>query len=87
MIKHINRKSISDCLLKIIVTYSTEVHDDSKKEVISKIISVFNTSDNESRDNICEILCEMLQNRRIYYLIAKNKIILEQELTKLIYLK
>jgi hypothetical protein len=48
MIKHLNRKSISDCLMKIIIGYSKEIQDaEVKKEIIEKIIESFDTNDEE----------------------------------------
>lgn len=50
MIKHLNRKSISDCLLKLLLSYSPEVADtEIKTEIINKILDNIDFNDEEVR--------------------------------------
>jgi hypothetical protein len=50
MLKHLNRKSICDCLVKIIVSYSADIQDqDFKKELLCKILANFNSKYAEVR--------------------------------------
>jgi hypothetical protein len=48
MVNHLNRKSIGEALIKVLVSYSAEIHDqDIKRDLIEKIIDSFDASDNE----------------------------------------
>jgi hypothetical protein len=49
LIKHLNRKSICDCLNKIIVSFSPQVHQDQefKLEILLKIFAKFDYTDQE----------------------------------------
>ena len=48
MIRHLNRKSISDCLIKIMVSNVPSIQDtDIKKQILDKVIDSFNQNDEE----------------------------------------
>jgi hypothetical protein len=48
MIKHLNRKSIADCVLKVLVSYVPDIQDaEIKKEILEKVIDSFNNNDEE----------------------------------------
>jgi hypothetical protein len=92
LIKHANRKSISDCLLKLLVSFPSYENDKSnsiefnniseeKKNLVEKIldgIKYSSLAEDEKVENLLEVLSESMQNRRIYYLFAKNKDLLEK---------
>jgi len=94
LIKHANRKSISDCLLKLLVSfpsYENEKSDPSclneifeeKKVLVNKILEEVklkysSIGEEEKVENLLDVLSESMLNRRIYYLFAKNKELLEK---------
>jgi len=48
LIGHLNRKSISDCLIKIMVSNVANIQDsDIKKQILEKVIDSFNQNDEE----------------------------------------
>ncbi len=50
MIKHLNRKSISDCVMKLLTSYVPDIQDgEIKKEILEKVIDSLNRNDEEVR--------------------------------------
>jgi hypothetical protein len=75
LLLHLNRKSICDCLLKVFVSYQVDIQDQELK--VSMMESILTQVDidkdsEEKIENICDLFSDMLQNRRIYYMLGKN---------------
>jgi hypothetical protein len=79
MLPHLNRKSIADCFTKIFYFYSKEFDTiENKKELLIKILnSLFTCKDEETFEHSINLVFDILHNRTIYYLIAKNKEIVD----------
>jgi len=73
MINHLNRRSISEALYKILITNNVQLHDtEIKTEIYIKILDIFDGSDIEQSQNICDLIIDSLTNKRNYNIIVKN---------------
>ena len=77
MIKHVNRKSINECLLKILLSPNCEIlNNDLKTSLIVQILSKFNPINGEESINITEFFLELLLNKNTHNLVLKSEKIL-----------
>lgn len=78
LIKHLNRNSIAECLLKILVSSTQDLKDEEpKRNLLADIINAIDVTDVEKCENITELLCESLSNRKIYNIFVKSPELLE----------
>lgn len=83
LLRHMNRRSISDCLFQIITSYSSEFDDiEIKWDILEKLLDSFyciydsEADTDESRENILDLIDSLFGNRRIYLIMTqKNKIL------------
>lgn len=77
LFKHMNRKSISDILLKLLFSPQSENNIiDTKAQIIIDILKRFNPNRVEECINICEILLEILTNKTTFNIVLRSKKIL-----------
>lgn len=77
--KHINRKSIVECIYKILISYSDDIPNsvETKIKFIKMIIEAFNADDDEVVTNTCDLILDMFSVRKMYILFITNKSIFE----------
>lgn len=73
--RHINRKSIVECIYKILISYSDDIPNslDIKINFIKMIIEAFNPDDDEIVTNVCDLILDMFSVRKMYILFITNK--------------
>lgn len=77
MVRHINRKSINESLLKIVLSPNCEIlNNDFKTNLIIKILNKFKPVNREETINITEFFLELLMNKNTHSLILKSEQIL-----------
>lgn len=74
-VRHINRKSIIECIYKILISYSDDIPNalDLKISFLQKIIDAFDPEDEEIVTNVCDLILDMFTVRKMYVLIITNK--------------
>ena len=73
MINHLNRRSISEALYKILISNNVQIQDtEIKTEIYNKILDKFNGEDVEQSQNICDLFVDSLGYKKNYNLIIKN---------------
>lgn len=77
--KHLNRKSIVECMFKIIITYSDDIPNslDIKSDFIGNILKAFNSQDEEVVTNLSDLLIDLFSIRKMYTTIITNKKLFE----------
>lgn len=77
--KHLNRKSIVECIYKILISYSEEIPNslDTKISFLKMIIDAFNPDDEEIVTNICDLIIDLFSVRKMYVLFITNKSIFQ----------
>ena len=77
--RHINRKSIVECIYKILISYSEDIPNslDLKINFLKDIIAEFNPDDDEVVTNVCDLILDMFTVRKMYLLFISNKSIFE----------
>ena len=73
--KHLNRKSIVECMYKILISYSDDIPKslDIKISFLKMIIDGFNPEDEEIVTNICDLIIDLFSVRKMYILFITNK--------------
>ncbi|MFO0515343.1 MAG: hypothetical protein ACK5YA_00665 [bacterium] len=74
-VRHINRKSITECIYKILISFSDDIPNalEIKISFLQKIIEAFNPEDDEVVTNVCDLILDMFTVRKMYVLIITNK--------------
>lgn len=74
-VRHINRKSIIECIYKILISFSDDIPNalDLKISFLQKIIDAFDPEDEEIVTNVCDLILDMFTVRKMYVLIITNK--------------
>ncbi len=73
MINHLNRKSVSDALYKILISNNVQIQDtEIKTEIYHKVLDLFDGSDIEQSQNICDLFNDSFNCKKNYHLIIKN---------------
>ena len=80
MVYHLNRKAIADTLLKVLLIDACEIAADLtfefevglKYDIVERILDSFDITDEERSQNICDLLCEALNNRKFSIMLMKN---------------
>lgn len=74
MIKHSNRRTVCDCLYKIMTSYIHDYKDfPIKIEIINRLIDTFEPDNYEKTTNTSDFFTEILLNRRIYYFLLNSE--------------
>ena len=77
LLKHMNRKSICDALLKILFSPQSENNTcESKAQIIVDILKRFNENNPEECNSICDTLFEILNNKTTFNIVLRSKKIL-----------
>lgn len=77
LLKHLNRKSICDTLLKLLFSPQSENNtSDTKAQIILDIIKRFNNNKVEECNSICDLLYEILMNKTTFNIVLRSKKIL-----------
>jgi hypothetical protein len=80
-IYHMNRKAISECISRILISPSDEVRSsiEKKTEIVVKLLDrLSNTKDEEACYNASDLLIDSLVNRKFYHLFKINPSLLER---------
>ncbi len=74
-VRHINRKSIIECIYKILISFADDIPNalELKINFLQKIIDAFNPEDEEIVTNVCDLILDMFTVRKMYVLIITNK--------------
>lgn len=77
--KHLNRKSIVECMFKIIITYSEDISNalEIKTGFIENILKAYNSEDEEVVTNVSDLLIDLFSIRKMYTTIITNKKLFE----------
>ena len=79
IIDHLNRRTIADCLYKIITSYIANYKDNNIKiEIINRILDTFDPNDYERYTNVSDFLIEIFMNKRVYYLLHNSQLTLDK---------
>lgn len=72
--KHTNRKSIVECIYKILISYSEDVPDSMnlKIEFLKEVLDKFNSQDDDVIYNISDMIVELFTVRKMYLTFITN---------------
>lgn len=73
-LSHLNRKSILECIYKILISYSDDIpnSNEAKTELLKKVLKNFNPDDIDIVTNISDFLIELFSVRKIYLSYINN---------------
>lgn len=73
--KHLNRKSIMECIYKIIISYAEDIQNslDIKINFLKSVLNAFDPEDIDVVCNISEFLVELFSVRKMYFTFITNQ--------------